>query len=48
MSKKAFWDINDGYAFYSCGNLRNGSNKEGADFNKGYGPGDVVKVKFEP
>jgi hypothetical protein len=44
--KKAFSDHNDGYAFYSTGKLRNGSNKDGIDFNKGYGPGDVVKVKF--
>lgn len=44
--KKAFSDIKDGYAYYSMGKLRNGSNKEGADFKKGYGPGDIVKVKF--
>ena len=46
--KKAFSDIKDGYAYYSAGKLRNGSNKDGADFNKGYGPGDVVKVRFNP
>lgn len=44
--KKAFSDIKDGYAFYSAGKLRNGSNKDGDDFKKGYGPGDTVKVKF--
>jgi len=27
--KKAFSDIKDGYAFYSCGKLRNGINKDG-------------------
>lgn len=46
--KKAFSDLKDGYAYYSTGKLRNGSNKDGADFKKGYGPGDVVKVRFEP
>jgi len=46
--KKAFSDLKDGYAYYSAGKLRNGSNKDGADFKKGYGPGDTVKVKFEP
>lgn len=46
--KKAFSDIKDGYAYYSTGKLRNGSNKDGTDFKKGYGPGDIVKVKFEP
>jgi hypothetical protein len=44
--KRAFSDIKDGYAYYSTGKLRNGSNKDGADFKKGYGPGDIVKVKF--
>jgi len=44
--KKAFSDIKDGYAYYSTGKLRNGSNKDGSDFKKGYGPGDTVKVKF--
>lgn len=46
--KKAFSDLKDGYAYYSTGKLRNGSNKDGSDFKRGYGPGDVVKVKFEP
>lgn len=46
--KKAFSDLKDGYAFYSAGKLRNGSNSEGADFKRGYGPGDTVKVRFEP
>lgn len=46
--KRAFSDIKDGYAYYSTGKLRNGSNKDGSDFKKGYGPGDTVKVKFEP
>ena len=46
--KRAFSDVKDGYAYYSTGKLRNGSNKDGDDFKKGYGPGDVVKVKFEP
>jgi hypothetical protein len=46
--KKAFSDIKDGYAYYSTGKIRNGSNKDGTDLKKGYGPGDVVKVKFEP
>lgn len=44
--KKAFSDIKDGYAYYSTGKLRNGSNKDGTDFKKGYGPGDIIKVKF--
>lgn len=44
--KRAFSDIKDGYAYYSTGKLRNGSNKDGIDFKKGYGPGDTVKVKF--
>lgn len=42
----AFSDSTDGYALYSVGKLRNGSNSTGNDFNKGYGPGDVVKVCF--
>lgn len=46
--KKAFSDIKDGYAYYSTGKIRNGSNKDGTDLKKGYGPGDIVKVKFEP
>lgn len=46
--KRAFSDIKDGYAYYSTGKLRNGSNKDGIDFKKGYGPGDVVKVRFNP
>jgi len=46
--KKAFSDIKDGYAFYSAGKLRNGSNKDGQDFLKGYGPGDIIKVRFDP
>ena len=46
--KKAFSDVKDGFAYYSVGKLRNGSNKDGAEFNKGYGPGDVVKVRFNP
>ncbi len=46
--KKAFSDIKDGYAYYSTGKLRNGSNKDGTDFKKGYGPGDIVRVKFDP
>lgn len=45
--KRAFSDIKDGYAYYSTGKLRNGSNKDGLDFKKGYGPGDIVKVKFD-
>ena len=44
--KKAFSDNKDGYAYYSTGKLRNGSNKDGLDLKKGYGPGDIVKVKF--
>ena len=46
--KKAFSDIKEGFAYYSAGKLRNGSNKDGIDFKKGYGPGDVVKVRFNP
>jgi hypothetical protein len=46
--KRAFSDHKDGFAFYSPGKLRNGSNKDGQDFKKGYGPGDVVKVRFNP
>lgn len=45
--KKAFSDLKDGYAFYSTGKLRNGSNKDGIDFKKGYGPGDTIKIKFD-
>jgi len=46
--KKAFSDIKDGFAYYSTGKLRNGANKDGTvdKVIKGYGPGDVVKVKF--
>jgi hypothetical protein len=29
------------------GKLRNGANNEGADFKKGYGPGDIIKAKFD-
>ena len=46
--KKAFSDLKEGFAFYSTGKLRNGANNEGADFIKGYGPGDTIKVLFEP
>jgi len=46
--KKAFSDIKDGFAFYSAGKLRNGSNKDGENFSRGYGPGDIVKVRFNP
>ena len=43
---KAFSDCTDGYAYYSNGKLRNGSNSSGIDFGKGYGPGDIIKVGF--
>ena len=42
----AFSDCLDGYAYYSPGKLRNGSNSTGIDFDNGYGPGDIVKVCF--
>lgn len=44
---KAFSDSKLGYAYFSIGKVRNGSNKDGIDFGKGYGPGDVVTVKFD-
>lgn len=45
---KAFSDSTSGYAYYSAGKLRNGSNSTGTDFRKGegYGPGDVIGVEF--
>lgn len=42
----AFSDSTDGYAYYSAGKLRNGSNSTGDDFGKGYGAGDTIKVCF--
>lgn len=44
---KAFSDSKNGYALFSLGKIRNGSNKDGAQFGKGYGPGDTVTVKFD-
>ena len=46
---KAFSDSPHGYAYYSAGKLRNGSNNTGIDFNgsEGYGPGDTICVKFD-
>lgn len=41
---KAFSDSTDGYAYYSTGKVRNGSNSTGNDFNQGYGPGDIIRV----
>lgn len=45
---KAFSDSPQGYAYFSTGKLRNGSNTAGVDFNGsiGYGPGDTVGVEF--
>ena len=48
--KRAFSDLKEGFAYYSTGKLRNGSNKDvaGLDLKKGYGPGDTVKIRFDP
>lgn len=46
LGKKAFSDIATGYAWFSTGKLRQGSNTTGTDFGTGFGPGDVVKVEF--
>ena len=43
---KAFSDNINGFAYFSTGKLRNGSNSTGTDFGEGYGPGDVIKVEF--
>ena len=29
------------------GKLRNGSNKDGTEFGKGFGPGDIVTIKLD-
>jgi hypothetical protein len=43
----AFSDNIKGFAYFSTGKLRNGSNSTGSDFiHGGYGPGDTVKVEF--
>lgn len=44
IKKKAFSDIPEGYAYFSIGQLRNGSNTTGTAFGSGYGPGDTIKV----
>lgn len=44
IKKKAFSDISQGYAYFSTGQLRNGSNTTGVAFGSGYGPGDTIKV----
>ena len=44
---RAFSDNASGYAFYSTGHLRNGSNKTGEAYLTGYGPGDTVGVLFD-
>ena len=43
---KAFSDSPHGYAYFSTGKLRNGSNNSGLDFNgsQGYGPGDTIGI----
>lgn len=47
LKNGAFSDNTNGYAYYSAGKLRNGSNSTGTDFAiGGYGPGDIVKVEF--
>lgn len=44
---RAFSDDVNGFAYYSFGSLRNGSNKQGANFLEGYGPGDIIGVMFD-
>lgn len=44
---KAFSDSRFGFAYFSPGKIRNGSNKDGSEFGKGYGPGDIVSVKLD-
>ena len=47
LKNGAFSDNTNGYAYYSTGKLRNGSNSTGTDFSVGgYGPGDIIKVQF--
>ena len=48
LGKKAFSDVTAGYAWFSTGKLRNGSNVTGTDFGTCFGPGDTIKVEFNP
>lgn len=45
--KGAFSDISFGYAYYSQGELRSGSNKKGPLYGEGFGAGDNVGVLFD-
>jgi hypothetical protein len=46
LTNKAFSDLPDGYAYFSTGQLRKGSNTTGTAFSNGFGPGDTIKVQF--
>jgi len=43
----AFCDIDDGFAFYSPGLLRNGSNAKGSNYGKKLVKGSVIEVFFK-
>lgn len=43
----AFSDEKDGYAFYSLGELRNGTNQHTKEYGRPFGNEDVVGVYFD-
>jgi hypothetical protein len=46
VANKAFSDFPEGYAYFSTGQLRKGSNTTGTAFGSGFGSGDTIKVQF--